>query len=191
MCADANHLNRICQIGDAHKKPRSGRGFLLVREDFSSSGFKARPLSYIAPLSSPTPVPAVFVSTNNKGSLCAARGPRGRGVRRRGASSSAGATLAAADVGAATVSINTNGSLGAASRLRRRAGRGVERSDDVSSIWSTCAAITGRVVSRFSGACVATAFVGAGFISATTATFPADMVGADSGIAGCGAAASL
>lgn len=39
--------------------------------------------------------------------------------------------------GAATVSINTSGSLGAASRLRRRAGRGVERCEVVSSIWST------------------------------------------------------
>ena len=191
MCGDASHLNRICQVGNAHKKPRSGRGFLLLREDFLSNGFKARPLRYIVPLSSPTPVTGVFVSTNNKGSLCAARGPRGRGVRRRGASSSAGATMAAADVGAATVSINTSGSLGAVSRLRRRAGRGVERSDDVSSIWSTCAAITGRVVSGFSGACVAVAYVGPGFISSATAPIPADMVGADSGIAGCGAAASV
>ena len=81
-------------------------------------------------------------------------------MRRRGDSSSAGEIAGA--TGAATVSMNTSGSLGATSRLRRRAGRVVARNDVLSSIWSTSADAVEVAVSTRGAVATDVAYVGAG-----------------------------
>ena len=135
-----------------------------------------------------------FVSTNCNGSLAITRGPRGRGVRRRGASSSsASGAAAAAETGAVTVSIKTNGSLGAVSRLRRRAGRGVDRVDTASSIWSTGAASLECTVSTAGDDamdCAAVIGVGvAGFATSIALCIFESSSGAASSTLVCGAGA--
>ena len=143
------------------KKPRSlERGFRLLRSPASRAGCASGHDVYIALLSPPSPASTFLVSTNNNGSPCVARGPRVRGVRRRGASSSTG-VRDAAEPAAAAVSINTSGSLGAVSRLRRRAGRGVDRGDVASSIWSTFAATAILAVSESDGVLVDETCIGA------------------------------
>lgn len=117
--------SRMRECGSTNIKPRS------IERGFIYSSIARFGIAYTALLSPVSLLPVFLVSTNSNGSLATGRGPRGRGVRRRGASSSTGAMNAA---GVATVSINTNGSLGASSRLRRRAGLGVECIDEASSI---------------------------------------------------------